>query len=119
MTLPSKVEGLPHLDKGRIQAFNNVAFQTLQRPEPKMFEKREENGVSTPHLLSMRSYAHTQTKYNKKDFFSRNMSFYPSRGLIQSQVSHTNQLKMLTISTSNTNPNILETMIYDNPNIKE
>ena len=74
MTLPSKVEGLPHLDKGRIQAFNNVAFQTLQRPEPKMFEKREENGVSTPHLLSMRSYAHTEAKHAKMDFLSKHVT---------------------------------------------
>jgi len=50
--------------KERIQAFNNVAFQ---RPESKMFGKREENGVSTPHVLSMRSYAHTQEKHDKRD----------------------------------------------------
>ena len=31
--------------------------------------KREENGVSTPHILSMRSYAHTQSKHAKRDFF--------------------------------------------------
>ena len=54
--------------KGRIQAFNNVAYQTLQRPEPKIFGKREENGVSTPHVLSMRPYAHIQAKHAKKGF---------------------------------------------------
>ena len=59
--------------KGRIQAFNNNAFQTLQRPEPKMFGTREQNGVSTPQLLSMRSYAHTQAKYAKRDFLSKHV----------------------------------------------
>ena len=57
--------------KGRIQDFNNVAFQILQRPEPKMFGKREENGVSTPYVLSMSSFAHTQGKHAKRDFLSK------------------------------------------------
>ena len=57
--------------KGIIQAFNNVAFQTLQRTEPKMFARREVNGVSTPNVLSMGSYAHTQAKHAKKDFLSK------------------------------------------------
>ena len=38
---------------------------------------------------------------------------------MQSEVSHINQKNMLTISTSNTYPNILETMIYYNPKIEE
>ena len=52
--------------KGRIQAFNNVAFQTLQRPKPKMFEKTGKNGVSTPYVLTMRPYAHIQANHAKK-----------------------------------------------------
>ena len=36
-----------------------------------MFGKIEENGVSTPHVLSMGSYAHTQAKHAKKDFLSK------------------------------------------------
>ena len=32
-----------------------------------MFEKREENGVSTPYVLSMRPYAHIIAKHAKKD----------------------------------------------------
>ena len=56
--------------KGRIQAFNNIAFQTLQQPQLKIIGKGEENGVSNPHVLSMRSYAHTQAKHAKKDFLS-------------------------------------------------
>ena len=59
--------------KGRIQAFNNIAFQTLQRPEHKMFGIREENGVSTPHILSMRSYAHAQAKLARRDFLSKHV----------------------------------------------
>ena len=105
--------------KGRIQAFNNIAFQTLQQLEPNMFWTREENIVSTPHILSMRSYADTQAKHDKRDFLSKHDILPPFRGLMQSQVSHINQPNMLTISTSNTYPNILETMIYYNPNIKE
>ena len=57
--------------KGRIQAFNNIAFQTLQWSEPKMLGKREENGVSTPHVLSIGSYAHTQVEHAKRDFLSK------------------------------------------------
>ena len=68
MALPSKVEDLSTWMKGRIQALKNVAFQTLQRAEPKIFGKREENGVSTPHVLSMRPYAHIMSKYTKRDF---------------------------------------------------
>ena len=117
MELPSKVEDYPTWMKGRIQAFNNIAFQTLQRPEPKMFGTREENGVSTPHVISMRSYARTQEKHAKKDFY-QSMLFYPFLGLIQSQVSHIDQPNILTISTSNIYPNTLG-IIYYNPNIKE
>ena len=65
--------------KSRIQAFNNVAFQTLQRLEPKMFGKREENGVSTPHVLSMRPYAHIQTKHAKKGLLVKTCLFTPLR----------------------------------------
>ena len=36
-----------------------------------MFGTREENGVSTPHVRSMRSYAHTQEKHAKRDFLSK------------------------------------------------
>ena len=38
----------------------------LQQPEPKMFEKKKENGVSTPHVLSMRLYAY-KSKILKRD----------------------------------------------------
>ena len=34
----------------------------IHRPERKMFGKREENGVSTQHVLRMRPYTHTKTK---------------------------------------------------------
>ena len=36
-----------------------------------MFGTREENGVSTPHVPSVRSYAHTQAKHAKIDFLSK------------------------------------------------
>ena len=54
--------------KGRIQDINNIAFQNFQGLETKMFGTREEYGVSTPHVLSMRSYAHTPAKHAKRDF---------------------------------------------------
>ena len=66
MTLPSEVEDLPPWIKIRIQAINNVTFQAHQRPKPKMFGKKEENGVSTPHVLSMRPYAHIRAIHAKK-----------------------------------------------------
>ena len=84
-----------------------------------MFGKREGNGVSTPYVLSMRPYAHIIAKHAKKGLFYQTMPNYPFRGLMQIQVSHINQQNMLTISTSNTYPNILELIIYYNPTIKE
>ena len=66
---PQELTTCPTWMKGRIQAFNNNAFQTLQRPKPKMFGIREENGFSTPHVLSMRSYAHVQEKKQKETFY--------------------------------------------------
>lgn len=39
--------------------------------------KRKENGVSTPHVLIMRPYAHIIAKHAKKGIFSENMSFDP------------------------------------------
>ena len=54
-----------------------------------------------------------------KRTFCQSMPFYPFRNLILSQVSHINQPNMLTISTSNTYPKLLKTMIYYNPKIKE
>ena len=62
---------------------------------------------------------HIQKQNMLKGTFCQNMLFYPSRDLMQSQVSHINQPNMLTISTSNTYPNILETMTYYNPKIKD
>ena len=55
---------------------------------------------------------HIHKKNMVKDIFSQNMTFYPFRDLMQSQVSHINKQNMITISTSNTYANILETMIY-------
>ena len=76
MALPFKVEDLPTWMKVRIQAFNNIAFQTLQRPEPRMFGTREENWVNTPNVLSVRSYTHTQEN-NLKGTFYQSMTFNP------------------------------------------
>ena len=70
---PQKLRTYPTWMKGTIQDFNNIAFQTLLRPEPKMFGTREENGVSTLHVLSMRFYAHTQAKYAKREFLSKHV----------------------------------------------
>ena len=58
---------------------------------------------------------HIHKQNMQKGSFYQNMPNYPFRDLMQSQVSHINQPNMLTISTSNTYPNILETMIYYNP----
>ena len=62
-----------------------------------MFGKKEENGVSTPHVLSMGPYAYTQAKHDKNNFFYQNMSNYHFRDLMQSQVSYINQRNVLTI----------------------
>ena len=38
-----------------------------------MFGTREEKEVSTPHVLSMRFYAHTQAKHANRDFLSNHV----------------------------------------------
>ena len=40
-----------------------------------MFGKREENGVSTPHLLSMRPYAHIHEKHANKEMLGKTCHF--------------------------------------------
>ena len=75
-----------------------------------MFGKRGRKWVSTSHVLSMRPYVHVQEKHDKKDLFFKiqNMTSYPLRDLMQSQVSHINQPNLLTDPSSNTYPNMLE-----------
>ena len=38
-----------------------------------MFGTSEENGVSTPHVVSMTSYAHRQAKHDKRDLLSKHV----------------------------------------------
>ena len=45
----------------------------LQRLEPKCLGKKEENGVSTPHVLKIRPYAHIKAKHAKKNFKSKHV----------------------------------------------
>ena len=45
-----------------------------------MFGTREENGISIPHVLSMRFYTDTQAKYAKKVLLSKH-SILPLFGL--------------------------------------
>ena len=71
MELLSQVEDLPHLDERKNQSLQEFLLPTLQRMEPKMFGTREEYGVNTPHVLSMRSYAHTLEKHAKMTFLSK------------------------------------------------
>ena len=70
----------------------------LQRLEPKMFGKREENGVSTPHVLSIRPYAHIKAKHAKKDHLLKTYHFTPFKILMQNEAIHTNQPNIITNS---------------------
>ena len=91
----------------------------LQRQEPKMFGEKEENGVSTPHVLSMRPYAHIRTKHAKKGYLAKTFHFSLLKvSCIIKQVIPINQICLLT-QTSNMYPNILEPIICYNPIIKE
>ena len=63
--------------KRRVEAFINIAFQALQQPEHKSFGTKVENGVSTPHVISVRSYAHTEAKHAKKGLFMKPCHFNP------------------------------------------
>ena len=50
----------------RIKVFLQKSSQAHQRPEPKMFGKKRENGVGTSLALSMRPYAHITLNHAKK-----------------------------------------------------
>ena len=43
--------------------------------EPKIFVEKEENGVSAPHVLNMRPYAHLTTKHAKKEHLVKSFHF--------------------------------------------
>ena len=92
---PRKLRTYPTWMKGRSQEFNGIAFQTLQRMKPKMFRTMEENGVITPHILSMRSHSHTQAKHAKKDFLLKHAKVTPFWDLMQSKKSQINQPRCL------------------------
>ena len=119
MTVTSEVEDLPTWMIKNIQAFFKSSQMSLQRPEPKMFGKREENGVSTPQVLRMRQYAHIITKHAIKGHLVKTCHFTLLKvSCIIKQVIPINQTCLIT-QTSNIYPNILEPMIYHNPIIKE
>lgn len=73
---PQMLRTYPTWMKGRIQTFNNVAFQTLQQLEPKSL-RREENGFSTSHVLCMRPYEHLQAKHAKMGLLVKTCNFTP------------------------------------------
>ena len=73
----------------------------------KCLEKGEEIWISTPHLLSMRPYAHTQENHAKKGLLSKHATLL-FRNLVQSQASHINQPTWLLTQQVNTHPNMLE-----------
>ena len=59
---------------------------------PKCLEKEEENGVSTPHVLSMRPYAHVLAKHTKKGLLVKTCHFTPLRTYCtEKQVLSTNK----------------------------
>ena len=120
MALPSKVKDLPYIDERKNPSLQQCRLPKLFNDRNlKCLGKGEEIGVITLHVLSVGSYAYKQARHAKKDFLSKHAKFTPFWDLMQSQVSHINEPNMLTISTSNTCPNIHETMIYYNPKIKE
>ena len=69
--------------KGDIQVFNNLTFETLQRPGPKMLGKKEENGVSNSHVPSKRQYARITPKHVKKGHLVKSCHFTPLRTYAQ------------------------------------
>ena len=92
---------------------------SLQRPEPKMFGKKEETRVSRPLVLSMRSYAHIIGKHAKKGYLVKTCHFTLLKdSCIIKKVIPINQTCLLT-QTINMYTNILEPMIYYKHIIKE
>ena len=76
-----------------------------------MMGKREENGVSTPYVLSMRPYAHILSKHAMKGLLveTRHLKSLKT-SCITKKVIPIDQTCLL-IQTSNMHPNILESMI--------
>ena len=119
LALPSKSEDLPTWVIENIKSFFKSSRMSLQRPKPKNFGKREETGVSTPHVLSMRPYAHIISKHAKKGLLVKICHFIGIKvSCITNKVIPINQICLIT-QTSNMYPNILEPMICYNPTIKE
>ena len=84
-----------------------------------MMGKRAENGVSTPHVLSIRLYTHIMSKHAKTEIKLKTCHFTLLKvSCIIKKVIPINQTCLIT-QTSNIYPNILEPMIYHNPIIKE
>ena len=84
MELPSRVEDLPYLDERK-----NPSLQQLRLPKLfndwklKCLGKREENGVSTQHVISVISYAHIQEKYAKWELLVKSCPSTPLRTYAQ------------------------------------
>ena len=119
MALPSEVEDLPYLDEMKNPSLQQCCLLKSSTIEPKMMGKRAENGVSTPHVLSIRPYDHIMSKHAKKGLLVKTCHFTCLKvSCITKQVMSIDQTCLLT-QTSNMYPNILEPMIYYNPIIKE
>ena len=104
-------EDLPTWMIKNIQAFFMSSQMSLQRPEPKMCGTQEENGVSTPHVLSMRPYAYIRAKHANKGHLAKTCHFTPLKvSCIIKQVIQINQTCLLN-QTNNTYPNIPEPII--------
>ena len=72
-----------------------------------MLGKREENVVSTPHVLSMRPYAHTMSKHAKNGLLLKTCYFTSLKvSCITKHVILINQI-FLSTQPSNMYPNIL------------
>ena len=97
---PSKSEDLPTCIIENIQAIFKLSWIRLQWPKPKMFGKEDENGVSTPLVLSMTPYAHIIVKHAKNGTLSLHHSHLPFlESHMHNQASHTKQQHMFTNST--------------------
>ena len=78
VALPSEVEDLLHLDERKNPKTSKMSPSKLFNDRNlKCLGKGEENGVSTPYLLSLRPYAHIQAKHAKKGLLVKTCHFTP------------------------------------------
>ena len=71
----------------------------LQQPQPKIFGTKGKNGITMPHVVSMRPYTLITTKHAKSGHLVKSCHFTALRTYAQS-TNYTNYIDMFNKSTN-------------------